>query len=305
MLQATPTLVAELSVVELHQALAMPRNGSPPSSPSHAALGEEGCYNSVWQNGAASLVPPHFGAAAGSDAESCPAGSHSAAGGQRPEGSQFSRSAAGCDRPWNEVAAAELDQVSGTRVEAHEAEMRREMAPSTVQAASSTADELTEMADELPEAAPPSDVGCVQSATLIKPIRGSLAWHSPGFDGESQATPRPAGQSPESSTHGDGLPLIRTTANAPEWASRGELLQWAATHTSLRLPPFEGGPRTTTAQYAKWRDELRSFQCVNRLPDDAMACLLLEQGALLGGLMKHLLEDLHVDDVIAPMRERE
>ena len=35
-----------------------------------------------------------------------------------------------------------------------------------------------------------------------------------------------------------------------------------------------------------------------------MACLLLEQGALLGGLVEHLLEDLYVDDVIAPMRER-
>ena len=135
----------------------MPRNGSPPSL-SHAALGEEGCYNSVWQNGAESLVQPHFGAAAGSDAGSCPAGSHSAVGGQRPEDPQFSRSAAGCERPWSGVVAAELDLVSGTRAESHEAETRMEMAPSTVQAASSTADELAEMADELPEAAPPSDV---------------------------------------------------------------------------------------------------------------------------------------------------
>ena len=104
----------------------MPRNGSPPSL-SHAALGEEGCYNSVWQNGAESLVPPHFGAAAGSDAGSCPAGSHSAVGGQRPEDPQFSRSAAGCERSWNDVAAADVDLVSGTRAEAGEAETRMEI----------------------------------------------------------------------------------------------------------------------------------------------------------------------------------
>ena len=57
---------------------------------------------------------------------SCPAGSHSAAGGQRPEDPQFSRSAARCERPWSEVAAAELDLVSGTRAEAREAETRME-----------------------------------------------------------------------------------------------------------------------------------------------------------------------------------
>ena len=113
----TPTLVAELSVVNT-EALAMPRNAAPPSS--LAALGEEGCRNSAWQDDAVTSTLPPFGVAADSNAEPCPAASHPvlAVDDQRPEGSQFSRSAARSEwnHPLDDIAAAEL--ASGMRVEA-------------------------------------------------------------------------------------------------------------------------------------------------------------------------------------------
>ena len=136
----TPTLVAELSVVNT-EALAMPRNAAPPSS--LAALGEEGCRNSAWQDDAVTSTLPPFGVAADSNAEPCPAASHPvlAVDDQRPEGSQFSRRAARSEwnHPQDDVAATEL--ASDVRVEARIsfqefsiAGMRMGMTPPTVPA---------------------------------------------------------------------------------------------------------------------------------------------------------------------------
>ena len=166
--------------------------------------------------------------------------------------------------------------------------------PSTVLAASSPADGLADMADTLPDAARPSVAGRDQPTIGIKGIEDRPEWHSPEFEGESQAVPHHFGQSPDAVHPGDRPLLIDATANAPERESRRDLLQWATTHTSIRLPSFEGGPRTSTAEYVEWRDELWSFQRVNRLPNDAMACLLIEQRALFGHLVELLLEDLCV-----------
>ena len=283
----------------------MPRNGSPTSSPSSPRVcAVEGCHeaapHSAWQDRAESLIQPPFGArSAGSDAGSV-AARHAgscpvlAVGGCRPKDPRFSRYAVTsrakgeCLR--NDVAVAAMDW--------------HDLVPSTALAASSPADGLADMVDTLPDAARPSVVGRDQPTIGIKGIEDRPEWHSPEFEGESQAVPRHFGQSPDAVHPGDRPLLIDATANAPERESRRDLLQWATTHTSIRLPSFEGGPRTSTAKYAEWRDELWSFQHVNRLPNDAMACLLIEQRALFGHLVELLLQDLCVDDVIAPTRER-
>ncbi|MDA8584191.1 hypothetical protein N9L68_08140 [bacterium] len=94
-----------------------------------------------------------------------------------------------------------------------------------------------------------------------------------------------------------GQPRFRTAANALAWDSRERAF--------IRVPAFESGPHTTIAAYLAWREELQTFQRTNQLPYDAMACLLLEQRTLLGGLIELLLEGLFVGDVITPTRERE
>ena len=69
----------------------------------------------------------------------------------------------------------------------------------------------------------------------------------------------------------------------------------------LRVPPFQSGPTTTIQEYAAWREELRSFQLEHYLSDIDLVCMVLEQSAILGGLIETLLEDLRVDDVLRPM----
>ena len=71
------------------------------------------------------------------------------------------------------------------------------------------------------------------------------------------------------------------------------------------MPACESCPLSRTAAYVAWREELQRFQRTNQLPDDAMTCLLLEQSALLGGLIDLLVEDSFIEDVLTPARERE
>ena len=86
----------------------------------------------------------------------------------------------------------------------------------------------------------------------------------------------------ESRAH-DGLQRIRITANPLAWSFRERAF--------LRVPALESGPQTTVAAYVAWREELHFFQRTNQLPDEALACLLLEQSTLLGGLIERLRED--------------